>query len=170
LPQPRHGDDARYAPSAIDPETDMDGDIALMQRLRDLKRARLHQLCRERLTAFAAEVLAGQGHRLAAHHRLILGKLEALARGTLSNPGGRPLRQLMAIMPPGASKTTLCSQIFPVWFMALRPGCRILLISHTETFAEANSVTIQNLIREHAGLLGFDVATDARGEWRTTNQ
>jgi predicted phage terminase large subunit-like protein len=53
--------------------------------------------------------------------------------------------------------------------MALRPGCRVVAVSHTDQFAEANSQAVQLVVRQHAEVLGFDLASDAKGEWWTTN-
>jgi predicted phage terminase large subunit-like protein len=53
--------------------------------------------------------------------------------------------------------------------MAFRPGCKIVALSHIDTFAVANSLAVQQIVREHGEVLGYGLASDARGEWRTTN-
>ena len=37
---------------------------------------------------------------------------------------------------------------------------------NTAELAEANSMYVQRIIREHADLLGYDLLNDARGRWR----
>ncbi len=48
------------------------------------------------------------GFELAAHHRLMVEKLEAVERGEI--------RRLMISMPPRHGKSLLASQIFPSWY------------------------------------------------------
>jgi hypothetical protein len=139
-------------------------------RLLELETEQWRRKCRRSFAAFATEVLDGRGERLANHHKLICRKLMGLVAGEL-RAGDRltVLRRLMLLMPPGSGKTTFVSHLFPAWFMALRPGCKVVALSHIDTFAEANSLTVQQTVREYAELLGFNLASDARGEWHGTN-
>src|SRR5262252_6321705 len=50
------------------------------------------------------------GYQPARHHKLIVSRLEAVARGEI--------RRLMIIAPPGCSKTTFASVLFPCWLLA----------------------------------------------------
>src|SRR5687767_14259240 len=59
---------------------------------------------------------------VAAHHRLLLGHLEDVARGHV--------KRLMVFMPPGSAKSTYASVVFPTWFMGWRPGAKIILASY----------------------------------------
>jgi predicted phage terminase large subunit-like protein len=140
------------------------------RQLFELRKEQWRRICRTDLVAFATEVLASQGHQLARHHRYICRQLMMLLHGELkAADAAKVLRQLMVLLPPGAGKTTIISHLFPPFFMALRPGCRIVAVSHTDQFAEANSLAVHNIIRQHSDALGFDLASDARGEWWTTN-
>ena len=53
----------------------------------------------------------------AAHHRLLIEKLEAVGRGEID--------RLMICMPPGAGKSTYCSFLFPTWYLANHPTRRL---------------------------------------------
>jgi hypothetical protein len=50
---------------------------------------------------------------LAAHHRIIVDKLEAVERGDL--------RRLMIFLPPRHGKSTLATQFFAAWYVGLHP-------------------------------------------------
>ena len=69
---------------------------------------------RASLTDFAEAALAPLGFAPAFHHRLLISKLEAVARGEI--------RRLMIFMPPGAAKSTYASVLFPAWYFAQRPN------------------------------------------------
>jgi predicted phage terminase large subunit-like protein len=139
----------------------MDGDVALKRRLRDLKAAKLTELCRTSLSSFAAEALSPQGFTPAAHHRLIMREVEAVANGKTP--------RLILIAPRGAAKTTYVSRLLPAWYFAARPNTSIIAVSHTQEPAEQNSRAVQRLVREHAALLGYDLVNDAAGRWETSN-
>src|SRR6476646_9597605 len=49
----------------------------------------------------------------AAHHKLLIAALEEVERGECA--------RLMVFMPPGSSKSTYVSQIFPAWFLGRHP-------------------------------------------------
>ena len=44
----------------------------------------------------------------------------------------------------------------------------MILVSHTSKLSEVNSVHVQRLVRENADVLGYSLASDARGNWETT--
>jgi predicted phage terminase large subunit-like protein len=115
---------------------------------------------RRSLLAWCSEALAPLGQAPAAHHRLLIGRLAAAARGEVA--------RLMVLMPPGSAKSTYASHLFPAWFLGLRPGLSVLAASHTAALADAFSRRVQGLVRAHAGALGYSLASEGAGLWRTT--
>jgi hypothetical protein len=63
------------------------------------------------------------GYIPARHHRLLIEKLEALARGDIP--------RLAVFMPPGSAKSTYASILFPSWLLNLDPKAQVLAASHT---------------------------------------
>ena len=112
------------------------------------------------LGAWCERALAPQGHRPAAHHRLLIRELEAVARGET--------RKLMVLMPPGSAKSTYCSYLFPPWYLAAG-GRKVLAASHTIERAEYVSKQVRRYVRENTLPLGFALSTDAVGAWETSN-
>jgi hypothetical protein len=110
-------------------------------KLLELETERWRRQCRRSLAAFAIEALSARGEVPALHHRLIIGELQAVARGKT--------RRLMILAPPGSAKTTYASRIFPAWFFAFRPRASIIAVSHTQELSETNSGHVQRIIREH---------------------
>ena len=127
-----------------------------------LREAALRRAIRTSLTAFATLALAAEGHRPAAHHRLILAELEALARGEND--------RLILLLPPGSAKSTYASVVFPAWWLAHNPRANIIAASHTAALAQHFGRRARNLAREHQRRLGFALALDQRAatDWMTT--
>lgn len=98
------------------------------------------------------------GFEPAKHHRLVIEKLEAVARGEIP--------RLAIFMPPGSAKSTYASVLFPPWLMANRPG-NVLAASHTTELAEKWGRRVRNLITEHSLVLGVGLSADsqAAGRW-----
>jgi predicted phage terminase large subunit-like protein len=115
---------------------------------------------RRSLSAFCAAALHPLGQAPAAHHRLLIGELEALALGE----GGRA----MVMMPPGSAKSTYASVLFPAWFLARAPGLSVIGASHTAALAERFSRRVQATLGEHAAALGCEPASEAAELWQTT--
>ena len=69
---------------------------------------------RDHLTEWASHVLAPAGQVPAAHHRLLMQKLESVACGEID--------RLMVLMPPGSAKSTYASIIFPALVVRPAPG------------------------------------------------
>ena len=99
------------------------------------------------------------GYEPAAHHRLLIKKLEAVANGSIRN--------LAVFMPPGSAKSTYCSILFPAWQLANFPSRSIVAASHTLELGEKWGRRIRNLIQEHSATLGIELAADsqAAGRW-----
>jgi hypothetical protein len=98
----------------------------------------------------------------ARHHRLIIDKLERVARGEID--------RLALFLPPGSAKSTYATILYPAWYLA-QGGAAIIAASHTAELAERWGRRTRNLIAEHAVTLGYGLSADsqAAGRWETTN-
>jgi predicted phage terminase large subunit-like protein len=117
---------------------------------------------RRDLLAWSEHALAPAGLRPAAHHRLLISKLQAIADGTAEK------RKLMVLMPPGSAKTTYGSYLFPPWMMT-RPDFKVLAASHSNDRASYVSGHAQRFLRDNQLMLGVDLAKEAVGNWWATN-
>ncbi len=104
------------------------------------------------------------GQAPARHHLFMLNKLEDIATGRID--------RLMLLMPPGHSKSTFASKLFPAWWFARHPGTSIIAASHTADLASYFGRETRDLVREHGDFLGYSIIKDDRGaaRWRTTNR
>jgi predicted phage terminase large subunit-like protein len=97
----------------------------------------------------------------AAHHRLLIGELEAVERGEC--------QRLMVLMPPGSAKSTYASVVYPAWFFGRHPQSAIIACSHTEELASRFGRRVRNLVASeaHRNVFGVGVAADRKsvGEW-----
>lgn len=102
------------------------------------------------------------GFEPASHHRLIIDRLESVARGECS--------RLALFLPPGSAKSTYASVLFPPWFLSQEPEAAIIAASHTQELAERWGRKCRNLIAEHGNQLGVGLSADATaiGRWETT--
>jgi hypothetical protein len=116
--------------------------------------------CRCDLLAWCEHAAATRRQRPAAHHRLLIAKLAAVAE--------RKIRRLMVFLPPGAGKSTYVSLYYPAWLFARHPGCKVIGASHTAELAEDFSGKIHGLVREHEKTLGYGLNSENRGRWYTT--
>ena len=103
--------------------------------------------------------LALEPLRPAAHHRLLLDELRAVAEGRTD--------RLLVAMPPGSAKSTYCSVLLPGWWLHRHPGHSIITACHTEALAHSFGRRARALVAEHAGRLGLRLARDQRaaGQW-----
>lgn len=101
------------------------------------------------------------GFTPAAHHRLLIDRLEAITRGDID--------RLAVFMPPGAAKSTYASILFPPWYLAAHPQDCIIAASHTAELAEKWGRRVRNIVHEHNQVLGVGLAEDsqAAGRWET---
>ncbi len=118
-------------------------------------------LTRRRARASLIEFARLCGFEPAAHHRLLIEKLEAVARDDID--------RLMVFMPPGSAKSTYCSVLFPPWYLAQHPDHALIAASHTQELAERWGRRVRNLIAEHANTLSLALSVDssAAGRWET---
>ena len=114
---------------------------------------------RRSLTAWARHC----GYEPAAHHKVILSHLEAVAR--------REIRRLAICLPPGSAKSTYGSVLFPPWFLAQGDNLNILTASHNATLATKFGSRCRDLVDAHKEVLGFglSVTTQAKDDWATTD-
>src|ERR1700704_6661510 len=103
------------------------------------------------------------GFEPAAHHKLLIDRLERVARGEI--------KRLAVFMPPGSAKSTYGSILFPPYVMANVPNRAILAASHTTELAERWGRRVRNLIAEHGATLGLRLSADshAAGRWELEN-
>jgi hypothetical protein len=103
------------------------------------------------------------GYEPAAHHLLLIKKLEGVARAQI--------QRLAVCMPPGSAKSTYGSILFAPWLLANSPMLAIIAASHTTELAEKWGRRVRNLIAEHGSALGISLSTDsqAAGRWALTN-
>jgi len=121
-----------------------------LQRRRSIRRS-LTEWCR-----FA-------GFEPAAHHRLLIKKLEQVALGEID--------RLAVFMPPGAAKSTYSSILYAPWYYAQHPSHCLIAASHTSELAEKWGRRVRNLLAEHSPVLGVGLAPDsqAAGRWETNS-
>jgi len=102
------------------------------------------------------------GYEPAPHHRLLISKLEAVARGEI--------KRLMVFMPPGSAKSTYASVLFPAWFLSQNPKANIIAASHTSELADKFGRKVRNLVSEHGKTLAIELSGDsqAAGRWATS--
>jgi predicted phage terminase large subunit-like protein len=128
-----------------------------LRLIRELKRRE----CRRSFLAFCIEALKPLGLSPAPHHRLLINELEQIARGEND--------RLLINMPPGSAKSTYASVLFPAWLLAQAPNLSVIGASHTADLAEAFSRRTMGMVREHAEMLGMDLAKESVANWETTN-
>jgi hypothetical protein len=118
---------------------------------------------RRRVRRSLTEWCRYRGYEPAAHHRLLIDRLERVARGEI--------KRLAVFMPPGSAKSTYASILFPPYMMARQPGRSILAVSHTTELAEKWGRSVRNLIVEHSATLGVRLSDDshAAGRWELDN-
>lgn len=100
-------------------------------------------------------VMAQRGQVPAAHHRLLIARLQAVAE--------RRDRRLMVLMPPGAAKSTYVSVLFPAWLLQAWPQASIIACSHTAALARYFGTQVRGMVRAQAARLGLRMARHAAG-------
>jgi hypothetical protein len=75
---------------------------------------------------------------LAAHHRVIVDKLEAVERGEI--------QRLMIFMPPRHGKSLLATQMFPAWYLGRHPDRSVISASYGQDLADDFGRKVGNLI------------------------
>jgi predicted phage terminase large subunit-like protein len=75
---------------------------------------------------------------LAAHHRTIIEKLEAVEHGEI--------RRLMIFMPPRHGKSLLATQMFPAWYLGRHPDRFVISASYGQELADDFGRRVRSLI------------------------
>lgn len=121
------------------------------------------RLLRRSFEAWCCHVLAPLGQRPARHHRLIIAKLEAVARGEID--------RMMLFLPPGSAKSTYASVLFPAWWLAQKPHKSVIASSYGQDLAEGFGRRVRDLIGEHAPALQMSLQSDNKSaaRWATSN-
>ena len=103
------------------------------------------------------------GFEPAAHHRLIIKELMAIAEAN----GNDAVRNLALFLPPGSAKTTYASILFPSWYLSRFPDRSVIAASHTYELAEKWGRQVRNAIVQHSPVLGLEMSNDsqAAGAW-----
>jgi hypothetical protein len=104
------------------------------------------------------------GFRPAHHHRLLINRLEAVARGEIP--------RLMVCMPPGSAKSTYVSCLFPAWYIGQNPAKSVIALSHNDDLAWRFGRRVRNLVwsPQHSRIFpDCALAPDLQGagEWET---
>jgi predicted phage terminase large subunit-like protein len=120
-------------------------------------------LRRRRIRRSLTEWCRHCGYEPAAHHRLLIDRLERVAGGEI--------KRLAVFMPPGSAKSTYGSILFPPHVMAGAPGRSLLAASHTTELAEKWGRRVRNLVAQHSATLGIRLSGDshAAGRWELEN-
>jgi len=108
--------------------------------------------------AFSRQAMAGNGQTPAAHHELLISRLQDVADGHSD--------RLMVQMPPGSAKSTYGSVLFPAWFMARGHKAQVIAVAHTASLAGYFGQGVRRAIEAHAGLLGVGIAKDSKASSR----
>jgi predicted phage terminase large subunit-like protein len=104
--------------------------------------------------SFATTALAAVDLAPAAHHRLLISKLEDVAAGRCD--------RLMVQMPPGSAKSTFGSVLFPAYFFSCHPGQQIIATAHTASLAAYFGRRTRAVIMEQGPALGLKLRTQSR--------
>ena len=75
---------------------------------------------------------------LAAYHRIIVDKLEAVERGEI--------HRLMIFMPPRHGKSLLATQLYPAWYLGRHPDRFVISASYGQDLADDFGRKVRNLI------------------------
>lgn len=107
----------------------------------------------------------------AQHHELLIGKIQALIDGTLTNDDGMRVDSLMVFMPPGSAKSTYATVLTPAWFAAKFPKKNVLCVSCSDDLAGSFGKRTRNIVggQEYYDITGVSLASDstASDDWAT---
>jgi predicted phage terminase large subunit-like protein len=109
-------------------------------------------------SAFSRQVMAGRGLVPAAHHELLIGRLQDVAE--------RRCDRLMVLMPPGSAKSTYGSVLFPAWFMARGQEAQVIAVAHTASLAGYFGQGVRRVVEGHAAWLGAGIAKESKASSR----
>ncbi|MGI4851340.1 MAG: phage terminase large subunit [Janthinobacterium lividum] len=115
------------------------------------------------LNAWCEHALAPFDQAPAAHHRVLIDRLQAVERGDI--------RRLIVNLPPGSAKSTYASIMFPAWYMARNPNTNIIGLSYGSDLAESFSSKLRVVVEENSPTLGYGIMANSRSRelWHTDN-
>ena len=93
---------------------------------------------------------------LAAHHELIVDRLEGVERGEIA--------RLMISLPPRHGKSLLASQIFPAWYLGRHPDREIITATYGQDLSDLFGRRVRNMVSHplHRAIFPqFRLANDA---------
>jgi hypothetical protein len=93
-----------------------------------------------------------RGYVPAAHHRLLIDRLERVDRGEI--------KRLAVFLPPGSAKSIYGSVLFRLTFWRSSQDALLLASSHTTQLAGKWGRRVRNLISQHGATLGLRLATE----------
>jgi predicted phage terminase large subunit-like protein len=101
----------------------------------------------------------------AAHHRLMIERLQAVADGHC--------KRLMLFLPPGSAKSYYGNVMFSAWWLGRNPRGQLLTASYGQEVADKWGRRVKSVIRtpEHLRVFGgheISRSSDAAGRWATT--
>lgn len=98
----------------------------------------LLKLARGDLACYAIAIQPG--FELAAHHRLVVDRLEAVER--------REISRLMSFMAPRHGKTLLGTEIFSAWYLGRHPDRKIITASYGQELADDFGRRVRNMVSD----------------------
>jgi predicted phage terminase large subunit-like protein len=102
---------------------------------------------------------------MAAHHRLLLEKLDEVS----NTPHGR----MMVFMPPGSAKSTYASVVFPSKYLGAAPSRKVILASYGDDLARKMGRRTRSIVKQprYAGIWGCGLTAEsaAAQEFSLTN-
>lgn len=105
-------------------------------------------------------ILADRGLVPAAHHELIMDKVESVINGTGPN-------RLLITAPPGSAKSTYTSELLPTHLMNRFPRFNLIGASNTGTLAEDFSDRSLAIIEQRPDLMNFLLRRKSAALWTT---
>lgn len=101
----------------------------------------------------------------ASHHKLLLDRLEAVERGDI--------KRLMVFMPPGSSKSTYASVVFPAWFMGKKPRRNVIVATYAADLGRKIGRRMRSVVKQptYQEIFKTSLADDqkAADEWALDN-
>lgn len=102
----------------------------------------------------------------AAHHRLMIERLQAVADGTC--------KRLMLFLPPGSAKSYYGNVMFSAWWMGRTPKGQLLTASYGQEVADKWGRRVKNVVRteEHRRVFGhheISKSSDAASRWASVD-
>jgi predicted phage terminase large subunit-like protein len=92
---------------------------------------------------------------MAAHHRLLLEKLDEVS----NTPHGR----MMVFMPPGSAKSTYASVVFPSKYLGAAPSRKLILASYGDDLARKMGRRTRSIVKQprYAGIWGCGLTAES---------